>query len=177
MRKRSCRLSSGIKTDYIDPVRSSANWKPPQIANLYRQGGPKLFHRRAGCEKATLNTATEFLKARSRVHDIAVEDDGALDVTDLANDHRSEMQTSANPGYGSKLTLKLASFERQFITHRHETPQRTAIDRAATFRPCHDHLVANIIEDLAAIVHDGKCKKTKRAVEKAVDAEIRCSSS
>src|SRR5258708_40327444 len=45
------RLSSGnIKTDYIDPVRTSANWKPPQIANLHRQGGPKLLHRRAGCE-------------------------------------------------------------------------------------------------------------------------------
>jgi hypothetical protein len=36
---RSCRLSSGnIKTDYIDPVHSSANWNLPQIANLHRQG-------------------------------------------------------------------------------------------------------------------------------------------
>src|SRR6266404_1767580 len=45
------RLSSGnIKTDYIDPVRTSANWKLSQTANLHRQGGPKLLHRRAGCE-------------------------------------------------------------------------------------------------------------------------------
>src|ERR1700681_729298 len=67
------RLSSGnIKTDYIDPVRTSANWKPPQIANLHRQGGPKLLHRRAGCEKAPLNTTTEFLKPRGGVHDITV---------------------------------------------------------------------------------------------------------
>jgi hypothetical protein len=34
----------------------------------------------------------------------------ALEVGD-----RFEMQTSANPGYGSQLTLKLASFERLFI--------------------------------------------------------------
>jgi hypothetical protein len=90
-----------IKTDYIDPVRTSANWKPPKIAKLHRQGGPKLLHRRVGREKATLNTTTKFLKPRSRVHDVAVEDDGALDVTDLADDYRSEMQTSANPGFRS----------------------------------------------------------------------------
>jgi len=43
-----------IKTDYIDPVRTSANWKPPKIAKLHRQGGPKLLHRRVGREKATV---------------------------------------------------------------------------------------------------------------------------
>jgi hypothetical protein len=48
----SCRLSSGIKTDYIDPVRSSANWKPPQIANLHRQSRPKLLHSHAGMRES-----------------------------------------------------------------------------------------------------------------------------
>ncbi len=45
---------------------------------------------------------------------------------------------------------------RQLIAHRHEAAQRAAIDRAAALRPGHDHLVADIIEDFAAIVHDGK---------------------
>jgi hypothetical protein len=58
-----------------------------KIAKLHRQGGPKLLHRRVGRQKATHNTTTKFLKPRSRVHDVAVEDDGALDVTDLADDY------------------------------------------------------------------------------------------
>jgi hypothetical protein len=102
------RLSSGnIKTDYIDPVRTSANWKPPQIANLHRQGGPKLLHRRAGCEKATLNTTTEFLKPRSGVHDITVKDNCTLDVADLSDNHRTEMQTSANARHDAELAFEL----------------------------------------------------------------------
>jgi hypothetical protein len=85
-------LSSGnIETDYINPFYTTANWKPPQITNLHRQGGPKLLHGRARCEKTALNAAAEFLKSRSRVHDIAVEDDRALYVADLADDHRSKM--------------------------------------------------------------------------------------
>jgi hypothetical protein len=73
------RLSSrNIETDYIYPIRASANWKPPQITNLHWQGGPKLLHGRARCEKTALNAAAEFLKSRSRVHDIVVEDDRAL---------------------------------------------------------------------------------------------------
>ena len=103
----SCRLSSGnIKTEYIDPVRTSANWKPPQIANLHRQRGPELLHRRAGCEKAALNTATEFLKSRSRVHDITVEDNCTLDVADLSDNHRTEMQTSANARHDAELAFE-----------------------------------------------------------------------
>src|SRR6476660_6547900 len=102
------RLSSGsIKTDYIDTVRTSANWQPPQIANLHRQSGPKLLHRRAGCEKATLNTTTEFLKPRSGVHDITVEDNCTLDVADLSDNHRTEMQTSANARHDAELAFEL----------------------------------------------------------------------
>jgi hypothetical protein len=151
---RTCRWSSGnIKTDYIDPVHSSANWNLPEIANLHRQGRAKLLHRHAGCEKAALNATTEFLKPRSHIHDVAVKNDGAFDVADLADDHRSEMQTSAYPGCDAELTLKLAGCERQFITHRHETLQWTTIDGAAAFRPCHDHFVADIIQHFAAIIH------------------------
>jgi len=78
------------------------------------------------------------------------------------------MQTSANPGYGSELTFKLARCERQFIAHRHETLQRTAVNRAATFRPRHDHLVADLVEDLTVTIHDSEGKQTKGAIEKPV---------
>jgi hypothetical protein len=51
------RLSSGdIKTDYVDPVRSTANRKPSQITDPHRKGRPKLLHRHAECEKPALNT-------------------------------------------------------------------------------------------------------------------------
>ena len=53
--------AAGISRPTTSIPSTSANWKPPQIANLHRQSGPKLLHRRAGCEKATLNTTTEFL--------------------------------------------------------------------------------------------------------------------
>ena len=38
------------------------------------------------------------------------------------------------------------------------------------FPPGHDHFIADIVEDLAAIVYDGKGKKAKRSVEQSVDA-------
>jgi hypothetical protein len=73
--------------------------------------------------------ATEFLKARSRVHDVAVEDDGVLDVTDLAYDHRSEMPTSANPGYGSKLTLNwlVSSDSSSRIAMKHRSGRQSTV--------------------------------------------------
>jgi len=44
-------------------------------------------------------------------------------------------------------------------------------DRAAAFRPRHDHLVADIVEDFTAIIHDRKGEQTKRTIEKAVNGD------
>src|SRR5882757_4390680 len=61
--------SGGIKTYGIDPVRTSANGKPSQIANRKRQRGTEPLHRRAGSQKTAFNFAAEFLQPRSRIHD------------------------------------------------------------------------------------------------------------
>ena len=57
------------------------------------------------------------------------------------------------------------------IAHRHETAQRPAVDRAVAFSPGHDHLVADIIQHLAAIIDHRNGEQTKGAVEQAVDAD------
>ena len=81
------------------------------------------------------------------------------------------MQAAANPRHRAEFAFELSRCARQFVAHRHEAAQRTAIDRACVFRPGHDHLIADIVEDLAAIIHDRKGEKAKRTVEKAVDAD------
>ena len=81
------------------------------------------------------------------------------------------MQAAANPRHRAELALQLARCARQLIAHRHEAAQRTAVDRAAAFRPGHDHLVADIVEHLAAIIHDGNGEQAKGAIEQAMDAD------
>ena len=81
------------------------------------------------------------------------------------------MQAAANPRHGSELTLELARCARQLVPHCCKAAQRAAIDRAVAFAPGHDHLVADIIEDFAAIVHDGEGKETKGAIEQTVNGD------
>src|ERR1700744_1780784 len=91
--------------------------------------------------------AAEFLEPCRGIHDVAVEHDGAFDVADFANNDRTEMQAAANPRADAELALQLIRGASQFVPHRHEAAQRTAIDRAIVFRPGHDHLVAGVVED------------------------------
>ena len=88
-------------------MRTPANGNSIQIANRERQRGTEPLHRRAGYAKATLNTTTEFLKPRSGVHDVAVEDNRTFDVADLSDNHRIEMQTSANAWRDAELAFEL----------------------------------------------------------------------
>jgi hypothetical protein len=81
------------------------------------------------------------------------------------------MQAAANPRHGSELTLELARYARQFVPHRYKAAQRTAIDRAVAFAPGHDHLIADIIEDCAAVVHDGEGKEAKGTIEQTVNGD------
>src|SRR5512140_3003861 len=81
------------------------------------------------------------------------------------------MQAAAYPRHRAEFALELAGCPRQLVAHRHETPQRTAIDYATAFPPGHDHLVADVTEHLAAVVIDGNGKKPERAVEKAMNAD------
>ncbi len=143
----------------------------PRSRDRERRRRAEPFHRRAGGKKAAIHIPAQFFEPCRCIHDVAVENDGALDVADLADDHRPEMQAAANPRDDAEFAFQLARCARQLIAHRHEAAQRTEIDRAAAFRPGNDHLVADIIEDLAAIVHDRKREKTKRVVEKTVDAD------
>ena len=80
-------------------------------------------------------------------------------------------QASANPGAAPNSRSNWLEALVQFLAHGHEAAQRAAIDRTAAFRPGHDYLIADIIEDLAAIVHDGKGKQAKSAIEEAMDAD------
>ena len=81
------------------------------------------------------------------------------------------MQAAANLRYGAEFALKLARCTRQFISHPHKAAQRTTIDRAAALRPSHNHLVADIVENFTAIIHDRKGEQAKRAIEKAVNGD------
>src|SRR5207245_2896435 len=76
-----------------------------------------------------------------------------------------------NPRRGTELALEPPRLFRQRLAHRHEATQRTAIDCAACLLPGHDHLVADVIEDLAAMVEHYNRQKTKRPIEKAVDTD------
>ena len=81
------------------------------------------------------------------------------------------MQASANPRHSSELALELVRCARELVPHRHEAAQRAAIDRAVAFPPGYDHLVADIIEDFAAIVHDGEGQKAKGTIEQTVNGD------
>src|SRR5262249_40449460 len=99
------------------------------------------------------------------------ENNRAFDVADLADDHRSEMQASANPWNGRELPFEPASLPRQLFTHRNETAQRPVVNGAPAFRPRYDHLVADIVENLAAVIHHPEAKAPKGKVEKAMDGD------
>src|ERR1700722_328203 len=104
--------------DHVDAVGATADRQPPEIANRERGHGCEPLHRGAGGEKAAVDVAAEFLEACGDIHDVAVEDDGALEVADLADDDRPEMQAAADPRHHSELVLRLARCARQFIAPR-----------------------------------------------------------
>ena len=76
-----------------------------------------------------------------------------------------------NPRHRSELAFKLARRLRQCFAHRHKAAQRATIQRAAAFRPGHDHLVANIIQHFPAIIHDRKGEQTKSTIKKTVNSD------
>src|SRR5260370_27288896 len=83
--------------DHVDPIGASADSQAPEIANRKRRRRAETLHRRARGEKAAIDVAAEFLKPCCGIHDVAVENDSALDVADLADNHRPEIQAAANP--------------------------------------------------------------------------------
>ena len=118
--------------------------------------------------------STFLLSSSSRavgVHDVAVEDDSALDVADFADNDRPEMQASANSRRDTEFEFKFVRCLHQFVAHCHKAAQGAAIDRAALLTPGHDHFVADIIKHFAAIVRDRKGKQAERTVEQAVNAD------
>src|ERR1700722_19451176 len=123
------------EADHVDAVGAAADRQPPEIADREWRHGCEPLHRGAGGEKAAVDVAAELFEPCGGIHDIAVEDDGALEVADLADDDRPEMQAAAYPRHHSEFALQLARRARQFIAHCRKTSQRTGIDRTTALRP------------------------------------------
>ena len=86
----------------------------PRIGSCPRSrtanGGAELNRAIAArdARKPPSTLAAEFFQPRRGIHDVAVENDGALDVADFADDHRPEMQAAANPRARAELAFELA---------------------------------------------------------------------
>jgi hypothetical protein len=81
------------------------------------------------------------------------------------------MQAAANPRRDAELAFELARCARELIAHRHKTTQRPAIHRAVAFRPGHNHFVADIVENLAAIIHHRKTEQAENTIEQPMNAD------
>src|SRR6202012_1614379 len=86
-----------VDPDHVDAIGAAANLEPAEIAHGKGRRGTKTLHRGTRGEKAAIDLAAELSEPRRRIHHIAVEHDRALDVADLADDHRTKMQAAANP--------------------------------------------------------------------------------
>src|SRR5207245_1216471 len=56
-------------------------------------------------------------------------------------------------------------------TKPHKTANSATSATTAAIRPIHEHLDANIIEHLAAVIHDSDGEETKRTIEQAVNGD------
>src|SRR3954464_8808477 len=114
-----------LQTHGIDAVEAATDRDAAEIAQRDRRWRLELRHCRARGDEAAFHIAAMGFQTRGRVHDIAVKDDGALDVADLADDDRAEMKTAADARDNAEVAVEAGSRAQQLRAHRHETSQRT----------------------------------------------------
>ena len=160
-----------LDADHVDAVCASANRQPSEVTKCKRWRGTESFHGRAGREKAAIDASAQLLEPGRGVHDVAIKDDGALDVADFADNDRPEMQASANSRHDAEFRSNWldACANSSRIAMKQRSGRQSIAPLVLT--PGHDHLVADIIEHFAVIIHHRKGQKAKRAIEQAVDGD------
>jgi len=86
-----------IDADHVDPSARPRIASRP-VANRKRRRCAEPGPSPARTREAAIHVAAEFFEPRRGIHDIAIEDDGAFDVADLADNHRPRNAGSANSG-------------------------------------------------------------------------------
>jgi hypothetical protein len=100
-----------------------------------------------------------------------MENDVTLEPADLADNHRSGMERSADGRCDAKVSRELVGRRLEGSCDGEKTPYRAGILSSVACRPRDDYFIADILVDVAAMVIDGVGRESEDTVQELMNSD------